>query len=265
MFYRCLLGLVFLLSLLACQSEKEVSFGKAAATISDLNLKIKDSEVLPWLVGIGKKKGVSRGIRLTFELPELEEKDAKRLKEEYGLDSWLIHLERASIGRNEDLGVFYIQVFSNKSGVFRDMQASQSSVNIHYAASAISERLDRMSCPALDHRMKISEVELVSSSHSFKETMTLTQGIGESLGYKPEKLNFSMFKVNGGKSLKGTYRLSLQAYNSQKGEVISSKIRFENALLLKNEERLSLNECLGSSPESQDRSKDSEVKFKFGR
>lgn len=220
---------------------------------------------IPWKVGKYKKQELSRGFRISFELPKLGDSEWKSLHNNNGVSGWLIRLRKKSNMRNEILGYFAVEMISPKPGsefLYRVSSSDKASIGINYAASSISTRLDHLPCPAFDHRILIDEIEVTHRPVGRKLWVT-SPADERTIGAKVNLISYSAVSVNGGMSLIGEYYIDLALYNPKQKLKKSSYIELANHVSLTKEENVVIKGCENFQvPDVEDHNP--VKKFKFG-
>lgn len=250
----------------SCSKRAEFKFTNNTAYVRAKDFGVEDILVIKWKVGKFAKQTVSRGFRLSFDIPVLDEAHLKTLYKERGANGWLVRLRRKSGLRNENMGYFAMEVISPKPGSetsFRYSSSKKASIGIYYAASSVSTRLDQLPCPAFGHRLIIEDADVVKSNVG---ELLWASSSSESydVSAKVQLISYSPITFNGGMELKGDYYIDLALYNTQSKQRLSSYLQISNYGAIKKEEIVSVKGCenyiVPNKGEHSPRKK-----FKFGR
>ncbi len=229
-------------------------------------MKVTGVKVIPWKVGKFRKQEVSRGFRLSFELPVLAEDAWLKLYRETAANGLLIKLRRKSSVRNETLGYFSMEMISPKPGsknLYRYNQSNKASVGIYYAASSVSTRLDQLPCPAFNHRYLIDDA-YIETNRLGERFWATSPSDRQSISAKVERISYSPVNVNGGMSLAGNYHIDIALYDTLGKQRLSSYIELSDYGAIKKEETVVIKGCENYVvPEKGN--DDPTKKFKFGR
>jgi hypothetical protein len=260
--------LVILLLFSCTKKAKLVEEGNRTFVYAD-ELKVKLIKEVPWKVGPYYKQKISRGIRIHVGIPQLKKDDMEKLYREKGIDSWLIRVKRRASTSSRTMGYFTVQfAFENQKshGEIRFNQSNSASLGINYAASSLSTRLDNIPCPALDHRLKINNVEVVKSNTGRKKLFSVTLAETESIRAKVHPIAYSPVTVNGGMQLTGEYLAEAALYRIGKKERASSYVELDDYAKVGREETTVIRGCKGYRiPERSDKDDNLIKKFKFKR
>ncbi len=252
----------------SCTKSVDFHFTKNTAYIKTKGVSIDEMRVVPWRVGKFGKDILSRGIRFSFELPQIDNDALELLYEKKKIDAWLIKLERKEGLRTEILGYYSMMLVSpdpRNPNNLRFSSPKKGSIGVNYAASSISMRLSELPCPALNHRLLIDEHDLKSMGPSKQEWVVS----GADDYYVPAKvtmISYSPVTVNGGMELKGDYTVEIAFYNQKLKRRLSSFVALVNAASVEKEIEVAVKGCENYVvPERQREGEDPVKKFKFSR
>ncbi|MCF8060530.1 MAG: hypothetical protein K9K67_14610 [Bacteriovoracaceae bacterium] len=254
------------LFLFSCSKRAEFKYENNTAYIRAKDVGIDSVRVVDWKVGKYGKDTLSRGFRLSFDLPVLEDDDLKTLYKNRGANGWLIRLRRKTGIRNENLGYFAVEVISPKPGsesIYRYSSSKKGSVGVYYAASSVSTRLDQLPCPAFDHRLVIEEAD-VESSNVGELLWVSSSSESSNVSAKVHLISYSPITVNGGMELKGDYYIDIALYNTSSKERMTSFLQISNFIAVKKEEEVSVKGCSNYIVPNKGDARGNK-KFKFGR
>jgi len=227
---------------------------------------IDEMRVIPWKVGKYRKDLLSRGIRFSFELPIIEDKDLEQLYNQKGIDAWLIKLNRKQGLHNDTLGYYSMLLVSPNPRNQSDLRFSspkKGSIGINYAASSISMRLDEQPCPALNHRLLIEDYEL-KKENSPRQQWVVSGADDFYVSAKVTMISYSPITVNGGMELKGDYSLEIAFYNQRQKRRVSPFIPLYKVASVAKETEMAIKGCENFI--TPDKEKEGVIdKFKFGR
>ena len=204
--------------------------------------KLKSVQNIPWRVGRGAvKQEVSKGMVIRATLPHLGVAILTQLYKDYGVDSWLVKIERTNIkwGR-QVIGYFIIPIKGQVHRRLRIIAGTTFRLQVNYAAASVSDRFNKFICPSFGHRLKLSKVELQDENfvrrHFSIRRMTPLMG-------QAEKVGFISPEFNGGSSLQGDYRISLALYSIDKRYLMSEYIPVSGKVSVQIEDPVEVEGC----------------------
>lgn len=260
------LFLIGFLLLAGCRDYAEVTIERQQSTIRWEAGGLDSVRVETWHVGPLKRQTLSMGVRVKVDFPLLKESDIEALGEKHGMDAWLVSFSRASLGRKERLGSFYMPLFktSGRSGGGATT-AESGYIDYFYAAASISARLRGLNCPALGHRLTISEAKVRDSNRA--RPLLVAGPMQESLYMgKANKLEFQRNIINGGESLLGEYEISFALYNSKSNRILSNEVTAPQVLVIAGESTENIRGCENAqTPPLREGGGSGVDNFKFGR
>jgi len=252
----------------SCSREAEYSYSKNTAYIKAHNVAISDMRVIKWRVGKFGKDILSRGFRLSFELPLLSDEALKVLYEKKNIDSWLIRLKRKQGLHSEILGYYSMTMISpdpRHSSRLRFRSPKKASIGINYAASSISMRLSELPCPALNHRLLIDDYE-VKNKGTNKQSWVVSGVDDYYVSPKVTMISYSPITVNGGMKLKGDYSVELAFYNQKLKRRLSSFVTLMNIASVEKEAEVTVKGCENYIVPNREEGEGNPVqRFKFSR
>lgn len=256
------LGLCTILIFGACSRGTKVTSTPESTTIEVDESGITDVVDIPWNVGRPERDAqVSKGMRLEIALPDLSESELRLLNERYGMDSWIIKINRVQNGNRQAVGYFYVPLIYQKQGGVSFRSVSSGVIQILYSDAAPSKRFSDFPCPAFGHSLRIGDTTLDTSAQT---TLTATKGRKRPLKVRYEKLEFGALGFNGGKTLQGIYWAQIALFSSATGETLSDFSNLGGKLAINSEKSVAINGCGDFAIPRQD--EDGNLKeFKFGR
>ena len=257
--------LLIITSLLAisCKKEAYISTEKGRNTLIDIDARLSKVDVKPWTVGKARDRGISQGISIKIELPEIDEDSMRTLASKHSINGWLVRLQKEKDAVTTTIGEIYVPFYATKSGEAQLLfQSSILYFQVFYAAAYNSSRFRLFHCPAFDHRKEIDSVDLTSKGKTFSIPVgTMPEG----LAGDPSPVGIGTTKFNGGHSLKGEYYGELALLNYKTKTLYSDFYRFDGTLTINKELRIDLPECKGIKEELEPVGRKDIRKFKFGR
>lgn len=235
--------LLLILLSLSCTKMHDVKTNNGIDYLEGVYSEMTQVKNVEWKVGRKKDKTVSRGIRITTEVPRVSDEAKTHLYEKYGIDSWIFKFSRIIRGRKDLVGNIYYH-FNNIS---RSTEAF--SLNIYYHASSVSERFRAFHCPAFEHRSLLKDVKIRTSKNITPKNLYVRTTSKEPA--KVERLSFSPHIFSAGRSLIGDYIVEYALYNSQTKQLYSNWARVSGTVPITSEKNISLPSCLGIKEEDK--------------
>lgn len=256
---------ISILVLTGCSDYAEVTIERQQSTVRWEEGGMESVRVEPWHVGPLKRQVLSMGVRLKVNFPRLKESDIEALGKKHDIDSWLVTFSRASLGRKERLGSFFMPLFKASGRRGGGAVSSEAGyIDYFYAAASISTRLRALNCPALGHRLTISEAKIRDSNRL--RALLVLGPMQESLYMgRPEKLDFQRNIINGGESLLGEYEVSFAFYNSKNNRILSNEVTAPQTLVISGESTKNIRGCENAQTPPLREGGDKIDNFKFGR
>lgn len=247
-----LLKTLFLISFLfGCTKYSElIKNENGDYTFETTDLHLKGFKIIPWKVGIKDKETISKGVSLTITYPKLRKEDLVLLKDQYGMDSWIVRVRKNSTLGSKNLGYFYTPIFQpGRFGTnnLRARQITSAEVLVFYSAAAISDRLSSFPCPVLNHTKKIEDYELTPSVKDII-SITLTPGIGVPLNVQMDPFSYAPQMINGGVNLLGRYSLEFAAFDFNNKRLISDWVEVPEQFKVERESEAVLPDCTNWEP-----------------
>ena len=251
---------------MSCSKNVDFKFEKNTAYVSTKDVAIDDMRLIPWRVGKTGKDIVSRGIRFSFNLPQISDEALEVLYKQKHIDSWLIKLERKQGLRTEILGYYSMMLVSpdpRNVDKLRFNSPKKGSLGVNYAASSISMRLNELPCPALNHRLLIEDFGLKSTG-TVSQKWVVSGVDDHNVSAKVSVISYSPITVNGGMKLKGEYRVELAFYNQKLKRRLSGFNALAKAATIDKEVEVAVKGCENYIVPARG-SEDTTKNFKFGR
>lgn len=235
---------LFLTLLLALSCTKYATFDRdtIGVEIKPVTMQVSHLNEITWLVGQRREEKISQSFTFIIDLPKIKDQDLDFLRDEKGIDAWILRLIAVRGPETQDLGSLY-SLFRQKK-MTRGVQAgtaSTVSMKVFYAAAYASERLRNFKCPAFGHTKRISSMTIEGSNDEFSIT------VGQSVPYneKSQLVELSPSAFNGGNSLTGNYYIEIAAYDSKKKMTLSPWKRIPMHVRINSEEIVRVSSCDG--------------------
>lgn len=257
--YLLLLSLFFI----SCSKHSEVILEKNKITgIHAIEGTIFDGQVMDWKVGDFHSKTLSKGFLLKVSLPKLGIDNINKILEQTKVDAWLVKIIRTnSNGEVITMGHLYLPFYhvNHQTGNRRVEAVESIYAKIYYAAAAISNRLENLKCPALEHRKLIDEVE-VKKGNLERDFFISYSNQFEDKALPAEILPHTF---NGGNSLLGEYTVQIALYSFATNVRYSEFIDLPGAVKILKEVDKDVEECNGVAvPSLEQDEKLKQFKFK---
>ena len=229
----------------SCQKYSEYKeTSQGGVTIIPEGIKIKDIKAVRWKVGPKYKKEVSKGIKFHFTLPLLKKEHLENLIKR-DVDSWIVKVDRERVASSKNLDYFTIplvvaqKLIIGKSS-FKPMKSGR--INIFYASSFVSSDDSAFICPKLGHRKVIKELD-IKREKSLERNINVSIVNESSLKIKSRYLGYEPEKINGGRSLQGTYVIDIAFYSEKKQKLMSNWFRIDEKIVIGTEKEIVLEGC----------------------
>lgn len=238
-----LLILCVLLGFSGCFDRPEIIETEHGIEMKNLSFEINEIREVPWKVGNGFIKKVSKGLTLTIQLPELPQDKLEEIHQKLGVDSWVVRVVMIRNSNRQEIGSAYapFKRQSSSNRVTRTSQVRSISFSISYAASAISERFRSFICPAFSHNRRIDNKEIKGSN----ELKSLVVQSGDLFNDKPVLVELTPSVINAGHQLVGDYYFDVGLYRSKDRRLFSRLIPLSQYVSIMSEELVNLSECAG--------------------
>ena len=233
---------ILLIFFSGCTKVHEVQKKNGLLYIPKLQPALSDPRVIDWKVGRKRESTVSKGIRFSSTIPRLSDDAKKILRQNGGIDSWLIKISRVKRGYDQNIGYFYMNLHSITRAT------KKFTVNLYYHSASVSKRFRLFHCPAFNHRLAVTDFSL--KSRSIIGTNDLYVRANKRFPGKVSQLRFAPTVVSGGRSLVGTYHVDMALYNSKTKIRYSDWLSAEKALYIGQENAVGVASCLGIKEEN---------------
>jgi len=249
----------------SCRKEADVSFREGRFYIEIDDAGVTDVDAIPWSVGPLRRQKVAKGFRLKIDFPLIDHSVLEDINKKFEADSWIIKLVRDVRGKTEVVGRSYLPfVVYQKDGSFKVKQVREGYLSVYYSAASISSRLEKLSCPAFKHRLKISKYNL--GDESAKGKILASYAYEKRVGGTSSKLGYGKTIYNGGHSLIGKYGIEVALFNSIKKNIKSSFSRVGRDVNIQSEVLSSIKGCENSTiPDIRLDNRNIIDAFKFGQ
>lgn len=240
--YFLILSFLFII---ACTKHSEVILEKdKVAGIHANEGTVFDGQVMDWKVGDFHSKTLSKGFLLKVSLPKLGIDNINKILEQTKVDSWLVKIIRQNDnGEVITMGHIYLPFYhvNNQTGKRRVEAVESIYAKIYYAAAAISNRLESLKCPALDHRKIIDEVQVKTGKLERDFFLSYSSEFEDKV--LPAEILPHTF--NGGNSLIGEYTVQIALYSFTTNVRYSEFIDLPGKVKILKEEEKAVEECNG--------------------
>lgn len=240
------------------------SMGQNTASIIPEGLEIYDYGVISWKVGKNYRQEVSKGFRIQFKLPSLEDKDLDDLVNKKGVDSWVLKVIQDGVRGKRVLGYVYypLAVKASARQTTKKRQVKAGAVSIYYASASMSRRFENFKCPAFNHSKEIDEIKLYSSGSLDRILVSAVED--RSIGGKVESYGIAPAVFNGEMVLRGRYTFALALYNSAEKKLKSNFTTIPQTIEVVREIEKEISGCSGFTVPEKEKSEPSGG-FQFGQ
>lgn len=235
-----LFPLLFLLT--SCSKVYDVQKKNSVFYIPDVDEKITYPRDVDWEVGKQKEAIISKGIRFASTVPRISQEGMETLRNAYGVDSWLIRVNRTRRGNTQAVGYFFIHLH-NLTRNTKDF-----TINLYYHAASVSKRFRMFHCPAFEHRFKITDYEI--ENRTMPSNLDLFVRPTTKFPGKVSRLRFAPMVLSGGRSLQGIYNVDIALYNSKSKMIFSNWHPIGGTLIVNSEVMVPVASCNGVREEN---------------
>lgn len=227
----------------ACNQTVQVENSKGVLKISEIKVALSELKVLPWKVGLKKEETITMGYTLKLGVPQIRPDDLTLISENYPVDSWAYRVIHEFNGRSNDLGYIYLP-FN------RIIKSTDNfTIRVYYHAAAVSERFKKFSCPAFNHRKRVTDIDLVSKKSGHSGTLYLSPK--SNLLIKDYALDHIPVILSIGTKMQGTYRVQIALYSKAEHKLYSDFLDLDNFVAVEREEEVKVASCVGIREEVQ--------------
>jgi hypothetical protein len=221
---------------LSCTKRSEIKSRNGIDYIEAVELELSSVSEVEWKVGKKRDAIVSMGLNMKVSVPQVADKAVDYLLKKYGIDTWVFKVTQIKRGSQRPIGFFRYDLHSI-SGV-----NDYVNLNLYYHAASVSSDFRRFSCPAFDHRYRLSEY---GTTDNTKKTHNLFIRRGSVLNAKIDQVSFAPMIFSVGKSMKADYKIEAALYSSKDKRLYSSWVMSQNNLIVVNEIMVDVPSCRG--------------------
>jgi hypothetical protein len=226
----------------SCSPKVEIIKNDNRLSLSHPEGDLEGLDLVKWKVGKNLEETMNYGFTFKIPVPQFSKSDLDTLKSQYPtIDSWAYKVTKSSQTGNQDVIYMYLPF----DRVLKT--TDRFTVHLYYQAAAISDRFRRFKCPAMNHRKRIAEYELVKFSHKKNSQFILSSS---SLPIKQFALDQIPLIIPGGMELEGLYGVEMALYSLKEKKLYSPFFKINNFIHIKKEETLALPSCIGVREEN---------------
>lgn len=232
--------LLLIALLVSCSKEQTVMKKNGLFFFETMSFNITDLRHIEWDVGLEKEKTVSKGLRVSVDIPKIDEDSVRKLIASR-IDSFIYKIiYRSASGSTRPIGHIAIP-FSTVS-----KRTQTFTLNLYYHAASVSKTFRLFKCPAFDHRYLLDDYDLESRNVDAKKWVLSR---GDEIRHAVSTKRFSPQIVSTGRSMRGTYEIHMAMYNT-KSKVTSGRwIRSNQIIKVDQEVKQSVASCVGIKEE----------------
>ncbi len=261
---KILIIIIPLFFLLSCSEQSEyVRKSGEAIFIKPKNHGVKHVGVIKWKIGSLFKQEISKGISISLLLPNLSVEQLKEIFYDRNADSYIVRVSRNGLYGAQIIGHSYITFLKRDNGERRFSSPKGGTVNIYYAAAAISKRFENFSCPAFGHAKKIGEVIIKDAPNNLSDQLVLSPLEEVKVSARVGELASAPYLLNGGHTIIDEYKFEIAFYSYISKVRKSNYITLPQSVKVVYENEVSLKGCANFSIPKK--TKGSTGTFKFGR
>ena len=245
---RRVVAYLFLIGILSsCRSSVELleSNNKNQQSLEIPSLSIEKAEVVEWKLGKKREKIISKGVRVSLELPHLKS-DLAKLIYEKGANSWIIKTVKHYNGGRDILDFGYIPFIIESGLVNGEVSVSKNSkhfIQVSYSGVRMPKRFEEKNCPLFGHKKIVDDYSVNEIAN--KTSIVLLREARREPG-RHHKSSLEPQVVDAGNSIIGKYFFYIPLMNSKTKTLMSSYIPYSEYLQIKSEYDGELGEeCLG--------------------
>jgi len=222
-----------------------------------------------WRVGRGgKRKTISKGIRLSLKLPVITKGDLEDIYKKVGSDAWLLRISRKGPeGGTKVLGNIYLPLTKGKArGSSRSLnfkRLKRAVFSIYYSAAAHSKRFENFPCPAFGHDKIIPKARIINATSKRPSKLSVHYRDSAGVSGKLKIIAFTT-RINGGMKMAGNYIFELAFFNSARKVRKGPFVKFKEEIVIPQEAPVDIRSCSGFTPKGLPGEKRFR-QFKFGR
>lgn len=233
----------FFVLIFSCSKQMQVTENGSSTVLKTSNLGINDVRRVPWKVGPNRRQRVDRGVQIEVDLPTISPEALELLHRKHGIDSWYVEIVRRGMEGEKTLQVYSLPLLSTGSkGKLSGRQISRFIIHVHYAASALSMRFARATCPQINHRLIVDQANVIGSKTS-SQTLVASDINAKPINKEVEKVKLTPQKVNGGNSLMGEYLIFLGMMDSKTSRLMTGVIQSGESVDIRREKTNPISGC----------------------
>jgi hypothetical protein len=237
--------LTLVVGLSSCTEKPQIKQTEHGIEMNNLSFEINEIREIPWKVGQGFQRKVSKSLTVTIQLPHIAQDELDQLYDRLGVDSWVVRAVMIRNSSRQEIGSAFapfkrLMSASNKR-TNRASQIKSVSFSITYAAAAISERFRSFNCPAFSHNRRLEKYDIVGEN----VLHNLVVQPSEMFNDKPLLVELTPTVLNAGHQLVGDYYFDVGLYRSKDRRLFSRLIPLSQFVRVASEELVSIPECAG--------------------
>lgn len=238
--------LSFLVSISGCTRKAELQRDGISLQITNAQWKIAKIFEGTWKVGRFQRDTVSRNLTVIMDLPILDSDDEDFLREKNHADAWLVRVVQSNPTNSRiELGTIFVPFRGKVLGRGHSNSVKSISFALTYAASAMSERFRKFTCPAFSHDKRIDDYEVEGEQTPIE--IAVVPGI--KFAESPQKADLVPNSLNVGHSMVGEYRFEVALYSSLEKRLNSSFQVLPFSVKVIREKSIDVTGCAGVHPE----------------
>ncbi|MFP5459466.1 MAG: hypothetical protein ACLGG7_12090 [Bacteriovoracia bacterium] len=234
--------LIALLGLLACTKKAELKKDGVGVELAGLVWEIASTSEGRWKVGKHLTNTVTKNVNFVLKLPKIDSADMEFMASTYKVDAWLIRVIQTSAqnGRME-LVTLYAPFIARTAARSPGQMMKSVSLNLTYAAAAMSERFRRFNCPAFSHNKRVDEWSVIGDMAPISLVIQPQATFSEKL--KPSDL--VPMTLNVGHTMVGEYTIEVALFSTATKQIYSSFRQLPQGLRVSSEYAIQVDGCDG--------------------
>ena len=232
---------LILFFLISCSKFYEVEKKNGIYLVRQVYSEITKANDVEWKIGRKREEVISKGMRMTFTLPKIDDHGQTLLRKKYGVDSWVFRISREHKGQTRSLGYFYYPL-SSMTGSTKSY-----TVNLYYHAAAVSKRFRLFHCPAFNHRATIGEIRIADRPLAGAKDMFIREN--NRIPAKVSRIHINPMIFSAGVSMVGNYFVDYAFYASETKKRYSEWNKVDKTIVVSQETSKNVASCVGIKEE----------------
>lgn len=227
---------------ISCTNEIEIGQKSGIYFLKDVEVEIEDLKEIEWKVGKKREVEISKGLQFKLDVPKLSDDAAKLLYGKHGIDSWIYKITKINRGSRQHLG--YVAFDTMR----RSRVTENFTLHLYYHAASVSQNFRRFHCPAFDHRLVVTNFELVEQKQKARNEVYVRPT--DYVRGDVSRLSFAPLIFSAGAKMSGKYLVEIGLFNSKEKKLFSNWTPLNSYIEVSGEGAKTVESCLGVKEES---------------